>query len=135
MNASVRAASRTDVGADRTRWRGKDRTARPLPVKSGWVAITCVCWASCGIASPSAAGPWIAERAFLISPSRKPLLSVVFSFVNPLVQQRGLGDRRDFLSIVSIAPATPRPRDPGQPLPADDPDHVGEVRPVGNSAL
>src|SRR3954452_13953941 len=51
MSASVRAASRTDVGAGRTRWRGKDRTARPLPVRRGCVAIACVCWASCGIAS------------------------------------------------------------------------------------
>src|SRR3954451_22150823 len=53
MNASVRAASKTDVGAERTRWSGKDRTARLLPVRTGCVAITCVCWASCGIASPS----------------------------------------------------------------------------------
>src|SRR3954452_7199968 len=51
MSASVRAASRTDVWADRTRWSGKDRAARPLPVRSGCMAITCVCWASCGIAS------------------------------------------------------------------------------------
>src|SRR3954467_12837341 len=63
-------------------------------------------------------------------------LSVAFTKVNPPLRQGlGLGDRRDFLSVVSTGSSTPRLGDPGQPLPADDPDHVGEVGTVGNSAL
>src|SRR5918995_6764501 len=53
MSARVRAARRTDVSAGRTKWSGKDRTARPLPVRPGCVAMACRCWASCVIVSPS----------------------------------------------------------------------------------
>src|SRR4051794_36862721 len=63
-------------------------------------------------------------------------LTVAFTKVNPPLRQGlGLGDRRDFLSVVSAALTTPRPRDPGQPFPADDPDHVGEVGAAENVAF
>src|SRR4051794_31480383 len=70
--------------------------------------------------------------AFLVN----SCLSVAFTKVNPPLRPGlGLGDRRDLLSVVSAGSSTPRPRDPGQPFPADDPDHVGEVGAAENVAF